>query len=102
MSEIIARTGLLLFILGAITLFEWPDITPYLTYIQQFVNMMYILNFGIDMDTFFTIAKVGLTIEIILLARKLIITISSFIGSGQWQPYKDPNEPGQGTWFGEI
>jgi len=81
---VVARAGLLVLVLGMLTLFPWPDITPYFSYLQQLFNMIYLLNPIFDVPTLFLIAGLTLGIELIFLVRKLIVALVHFISSGSF------------------
>jgi len=81
---VVARTGLLAFIMVIVALFAWPDITSYLIYVEQFVNYLFFLDPIFDMDTFFSITKLFLAIEVIFLLRRLVVGIVHFISSGSF------------------
>lgn len=85
MTSIIVRVGLLMLVLVSITLFPWPDISGYLSFISTAINRLYFLNRLVDMDTVFAIMKITLVIEMILLSRKLFIAIVHFISTGSFK-----------------
>lgn len=82
--EIVASVGLLSLILLGVTLFDWPPIDAYLTYIQGAVNYLYFFNDFFPIDTLMNVGLVALTFEIIVLGYKLLTAIVSFVSGRTW------------------
>lgn len=81
---VVMRVGVLVLFLIALKAFSWPDISPYLMFIQGGIDKLYFLNPIFDMDTFFTLAKFALSIEILYIAYKLIRAVVLFISGGSF------------------
>jgi len=65
--------------------FPWPDIEPYLVYVQQFVNYIMIADPLVDTDTLFVLVKTILIIEIILIGiKRVLLPIFHFVSSGSF------------------
>lgn len=81
---VVARAGMLALILFIITLFPWPDITPYLGFITNSINMLYFLNPMLDMNTAFLLLALSITIEVLWYSYKLIRGLIHFVASGSF------------------
>lgn len=82
-ASAVTRATILLIVVAVISNLQWPDITPYLVYIQQLVNMLYYLNYFIDMDGLFQVSKYILGIELIIMGKNLYLVIAQFVASGR-------------------
>jgi len=81
---LIVRAALVSLVLLVLTFFPWPDITPYLVYFQQLMNMIMFLNPIWDVPTFFVLGSAMLGIEAILLGRTIFISLVHFITTGSF------------------
>lgn len=88
MSSIIwmvVRGAMVVLIILILHSFPWPDISPYLVYIQQFVNYTMIANPLVDMQTAFVLIKIMLIIEIALLTfKRIILPVFHFVSAGSF------------------
>lgn len=82
--QTIARVALLFLAILVISLFPFPDIEPYLMFVDDAINKLYFLNPIWDMDTFFTITKTIFLLEIIYLGWKLSKLLIGFVSSGSF------------------
>jgi len=63
----------------------WTDISPYLVYVQQFVNYVMIADPFIDTDALFTAVKIILVVEMILIGfRRVLLPLFHFVSSGSF------------------
>ncbi len=78
----IARGALILLMLAVIKLFNWPDITDYLVFIQDGVDLIYFMNPIMDLTTGFFVLKLILGIEIAYYAWLLLMALIHFMMTG--------------------
>lgn len=90
---VVARAGLLALILFVVTLFPWPDITSYLSFIEAAINKLYFLNPLLDMDTAFVILGLSIIIEVLWYSYKLVRGLVLFISSGSFGSHTDNSDP---------
>jgi len=88
MSSIIwmvVRGAMVVMIILVLHALPWPDITPYLVYIQPFVNYTMIANPLVDMQTAFLVVKIVLVIELALLTfKRIVLPVFHFVSSGSF------------------
>lgn len=81
---VVARAGMLALIVFIVTLFPWPDISPYLDFVSDSINVLYFMNPMIDMDTAFTLLFFSITIEVLWYSYKLVRGLITFVASGSF------------------
>jgi len=87
------RISILFMFLLAIKLLSWPDITPYLTFLQDGINKLYFLNAIMDMNTAFTLIKWVLAIELAYLSYRILRLIVTYVASGSFGGETGENNP---------
>jgi len=93
--EVLLRSALVALLILILPGLGWPDITPFLGYFQQLFGMLYLLNPILNIDLLFALGKVILVLDLILIARALIMAVVQFITTGSFQRL-EVKFPGQG------
>lgn len=70
-------------------LFQWPDISPALSYIQTIVNYLYFFNPVFPIDTMLLVLIGTLSIELAFYLYKLFTIVVSFFFGFKFGHHKD-------------
>jgi len=102
--EMILRGAFVALILLILPGLGWPDITPFLGYFQMLFGMLYLLNPILNIDLLFALGKIILVLDLILIARSLIMSMVHFITTGSFytQIKLPPGEGGIGGGYKGI
>jgi len=82
--SMVARVLMLGLVVTIVMALPWPDIEPFLQYLQTLFNMLYLLNTLLDVDTLFVVGKMILVLDIVWLAKIIAVALFHFVSSGSF------------------